>query len=355
LPISATDVFHPAFEHAREQLFTQFRFGQWVRLAIVGLLAGEMGGCSVNLNFPSGSFHWPGHERNAPHTANAFLPAAWTAHPLLFAAAIAVAVLIGLALFVLLIYIQSVMRFILFDSVIARECHIRAGWTRRHRPGFHLFIWQLAFTAATYVVMLVVIAGPALSVWALGWFARPRDHLLGLILAGLALLAILLVLVFAALVIQLMTKDFVVPQMALEDVSAFEGWRRLWLWLKHDAGGYAGYVGMKIVLAIGAAIACAILAVIAILILAVPIGIATWVVVRRAEAAGWAWNAHTIALAVVAGLIALGIVFFVAAMISVPVVVFFPAYSIYFFAPRYAQLAELLWPAPPLSISSPPA
>jgi hypothetical protein len=34
----------------------------------------------------------------------------------------------------LLIYIGSVMRFILFDSVIARECHIRAGWAAAVPP-----------------------------------------------------------------------------------------------------------------------------------------------------------------------------------------------------------------------------
>jgi hypothetical protein len=34
-------------------------------------------------------------------------------------------------------------------------------------------------------------------------------------------------------------------------------------------------------------------------------------------------------------------------LISVPVIVFFPAYSIYFFAQRYPPLASLLWPQPP--------
>ena len=40
------------------------------------------------------------------------------------------------------------------------------------------------------------------------------------------------------------------------------------------------------------------------------------------------WNPHTIALAVVVGIIALAIVLFIAALISVPIVVFFPADSI---------------------------
>jgi hypothetical protein len=69
-----------------------------------------------------------------------------------------------------------------------------------------------------------------------------------------------------------------------------------------------------------------------------------------------AWNPYTISLAVILGCIAIAILVFVAALISVPVVVFFPAYSIYFFAPRYPRLAALLWPQPsePVAPDFPP-
>jgi hypothetical protein len=350
LPASAIDAINPAFEHVREQLLQRFRFGQWVRLAVVGLLAGELGssgGCNTNVNLPGGSFPWPVHPQATPRIDNAFLPAQWTSHPVLFAAGIAILIAVGLALIVLLVYVHSVMRFILFDSIVTKECHIRANWSRRKRPGFRLFVWQLLFMVASWAALLILVGGPVAGAWALGWFVHPGDHILRLVLAGLALFAVLFVVAVAAIVIQVMTKDFVVPQMALEDISAFEGWRRLWLWLKHDAGGYAGYIGMKIVLAIGASIVFAIVAGVAMLIILIPMGGAGLVAVLAAKAAGWDWNVHTIALAVIVGLVALAILLFVAAMISVPLVVFFPAYSIYFFARRYAQLAALLWPAPP--------
>ncbi len=38
----------------------------------------------------------------------------------------------------------------------------------------------------------------------------------------------LLLFFVATVVILVLTKDFVVPQMALEDIDAMEGWRRLW-------------------------------------------------------------------------------------------------------------------------------
>src|SRR5437762_11960136 len=49
VPVSATDSITLAFEHTKRQLFKPFRFGQSVRLAFVGLLAGELGS-GGNLN-----------------------------------------------------------------------------------------------------------------------------------------------------------------------------------------------------------------------------------------------------------------------------------------------------------------
>jgi hypothetical protein len=342
LPISAADVIAPAFHHTKEQLLRPFRFTQWMRLALVGILAGEtssFNGC--NFNYPLNSRH---------HAASHFLGGPWPAqltdHPARFLAALAAALLGALALLLLFTYISSVMRFILFDSIVARECHIRQGWARRKRPGFHLFTWWILLMLLTFAALLVFVGIPAASAGFLVWFANPRDHVLGLVLGGILLLLLFLVIVAVMALIQVMTKDFVVPQMALEDISAMEGSRRLWLWLKHDKAGYAGYIGMKIVLAIGAGMALGIVSFIVLLALLIPIGGVGIVAVLAAKAAGWTWTWYNIALAVVAGSIVLAILIFVFSWIAVPVIVFFPAYSIYFFAPRYAQLAALLWPQP---------
>jgi hypothetical protein len=323
-----------------------------MRLAFVGLLAGEMGsfgGC--NFNYPS----------NTPRQGSQqFLDAAWpaqlTGHSALFAALVLALIVVGLGLLVLFIYIGSVMRFILFDSIVARECHIRQGWARRKGPGFRLFLWQLLLMLAMLATLVIVIGIPVLCAAALGWFAHASDHVLGLVIGGLVMLLLFIVVLIFLGVVSVMTKDFVVPQMALEDISAIEGWRRLLLWLKSDKGGYAGYIGMKIVLAIGSMIALTIVTLIAIFVLVIPFAGVGIVAVLGGKAAGWNWNPYTITLAVIFGCIVLAILVLAAALISVPVIVFFPAYSIYFFAPRYSQLASLLWPAPsaPIAPGSPP-
>jgi hypothetical protein len=208
---------------------------------------------------------------------------------------------------------------------------------------------------ASLGVLLIVIGIPVAGGALLGWFTHAGEHVLGLVLGGVTLFLLLMVLLVVIGVVHVMTKDFVVPQMALEDISALEGWRRLWPHLAAEAAGYAGYIGMKIVLAIGAAIVFGIISVIAFLVLLIPIGGVGVLAVLGGRAAGWDWNAYTIAVAVVCGCVALAMLIFAMALISVPVVVFFPAYAIYFFAPRYPALAALLGPQPAAAEARPEA
>ncbi len=349
---SAADVIEIAFRHTKEQLLQPFRLAQWARLAFVGVLAGEMSsfnGC--NFNVPLNH-----HPRGTQHTA--LLGSPWptflSAHPLLFAGLVAAFVLLWLGFVMLFTYIASVMRFILFDSVVERECHIRRGWARRRQAGIRLFCWQIFFMLASLGALLIVIGIPVGAAWTLGWFTHGSEHVLGLVLGGVTLFLALLALLVTLAVIHVVTKDFVVPQMALEDIGALEGWRRLWPQLAAEKAGYAGYLGMKIVLAIGAAIVFGIISVIAFLLLLIPIGGMGALGVLGGMAAGWDWNVATITAAATFGCVALVILIFAMALISVPLAVFFPAYAIYFFAPRYPPLAALLWPPPPAAAPEAP-
>jgi len=349
LPVSAVDAINPAFQHAKQQLLQPFRFALWIRLAFVGFLAGEAGsggGCNFNGNIPSS---------NHPRGSQQFMDSPWIPqfiqHPEHYVGLIILLVVVAIGLFVLFTYISSVMRFILFDGIITRECRIRAGWVRNRDRGFRLFVWQILWTLAFPAALAVLAGSSALLVWRMRWFDHPSDHLLPLIFGGIAAFLVLLLLVLVFSVVYVMTKDFVVPQMALEDTTAIEGWRRLWSSLSAEKGGYAGYIGMKIVMAIGAGIVLGIATAIVAFAILIPIAGAGVAAVLAGKAAGLTWTFYTIAAAVIVGCVALAFLFFVGSLISVPAIVFFPAYSIYFFAPRYPALAKLLWPQPPPSQS----
>jgi hypothetical protein len=128
VPISAVDSISPGIQHTKQQLFRPFRFGQWARLALVGLCAGELGsGGGGNFNYNPNTLHR--HDLLAiPHIDPALLI------PLVIIAVIAIPVL-----WLLVIYVSSRMRF---------------------------------------------VGVPALIAFLLGWFTQPREHLPGLILGG---------------------------------------------------------------------------------------------------------------------------------------------------------------------------
>lgn len=341
MPISPVDSISPAFDHAKQQLFRPFRFGQWARLALVGLCAGEVtsGGAS-NINIPSTNMPHHRHFVAVPHFDPALLV------PLIIIAVIAVPVL-----WLLFLYVSSRMRFVLFDSVVAKHCEIGPMWRARRAPGLQYFVWQIVFSLIMLGGFIFILGIPALIALLLGWFNNWHDHLAGLILLGLFVFFFFLAWTLLSVLVHVFTKDFVVPQMALENVSAFDGWARLIPMLKAEQGRYAGYAGMKLVLAIGAGIAIGIASLILFLILLIPVGGLGLASVLLGKAAGLTWNVFTITIAVVAGCIVLVALIYGVALISVPAIVFFPAYAIHFFAARYPLLANLIYPPP----AAPPA
>ena len=336
MPISAVDSITLAFEHTKRQLFKPFRFGQWARLALVGLLAGELGS-GGNLNLPS--------HMNQPTTPP--IPGIGEIFhkidPAILASVITLLVITGIVLIFVIAYISSVMRFILFDSVVTKECRIRAGWSRRQENGWKYFLWQLGLMLATVAGAIVLVGGPAAFAFGMGWFQPPRAHVAQLVLTGVFVLILFIGFVIALALVHVLTKDFVVPQMAFEGISAVEAWRRLWPMIQAETKGYAVYIGMKIVLTIVAGIAIGIVGLILGLILAVPLIGAVVAAVIAAKSAGLTWNILTISAAVVAGCVLFALFFFMVSLISVPAIVFFPAYSIYFFAARYRPLSVALY------------
>jgi hypothetical protein len=290
MPASAMDVVRTAFQHTMDQLFKPFRLGQWTRLAVTGLLAGELstsGGIG---------FRFPSIPRNSSGAEN-FLAQSIASPRGLLLAVLPFLVILGIALLILFIMIG----------------------------GF------------------VTLAGACVAiVFGLGWQRNPREHLIPLIIGGIIVALIFIAFLVLVVVIAVLTKDFVVPQMALEDISAVQGWQRLWSMLKTEKTGYAGYIGLKILLSIASMVVLGIAALIVTLVVLVPFGLLGAIAVFGGKALGLAWNVLTISAAVLAGCVALATIFYAVLLLTVPTIVFFPAYSIYFFAPRYEPLIKLL-------------
>ena len=354
MPVSAVDCVQPALQHTREQLFTRFRFGQWARLALVGILAAELhvGGC----NFGNLGSSWPRipHKSGRGFLPSSSLPSGWPpfnpthipAHMGQFVGLIVAVIFVAIMFAFIFLYINSVFRFILFDSVLRRECSIGEGWRKWHRAGGRFFLWQIVFLIATWLFLAVLVGLPLALAFAAGWATNLTQHL-GRLIVGVLLLGVLIAaFVLIAAVVQALAKDFLVPIMALENLDFADGWRHLLAMIGREKGRYAVYLLLKVVLSIAAAILFSIIAIIPALFVVVP-GV---VAVVAAHEAGMGWNVTTISLAIILGAVLLLLLIYLIAMVCVPATVFFPAYALHFLAARYPNLDALLHP-----VAAPPA
>jgi hypothetical protein len=345
-PISAIDAIAPAFRMARQELLQPFRFGFWARMAVVSFFAGEVTGGGISIpNIPqhsgrSGS-HWLPVAAFDPSTLLKLLP--W-----IFAIAVA-----SVLMFLLFLYVHSVCRFILFDSVLTGRCSLRQGWGRWHQPGTRYFVWLIFFELIMLLLIAVFIGLPIFAWWRAGIFENPSQHLGLLIGGGLALFMGFLAGMLIALLIAVMVKDFLVPIMALSNATLGQAWDRFKVILLAEKGPFAGYIGMKILLAMAVGVVFALIDFLLILMFVVPIILAMVVLGITLPAAGPAGPA-VLALAIMAGLVLFAILLALIAFISVPASIFFQSYTLYFFGSRYGPLGRLLWPAPAEAAPAPP-
>ena len=356
MPVSAVDCVQPALQHTKEQLFTHFRWGQWSRLALVGILAAELhvGGCNFG-NFGGNWPHTPHKNQNnflqssIPHGWPPFNPAHIPEHIGQFLGLIVVGVFVLIVLAFIFLYINSVFRFILFESVLRRHCSIGEGWEKWRRAGGRFFLWQIVFQIAFSLFLAVLVGVPLALAFAAGWMTDLQQHVARSVVGVILLLGLLFVFVLAAVVVQVLARDFLVPIMALEDLDFADGWHRLLAMMRPEKGRFAVYLLLKLVLSIAAGILFGIIAIAPTLLVVVP-GV---VAVLAGRAAGLGWSVTTISLAIICGTLLLLFLIYLIALVCVPATVFFPAYAIHFLAARYPNLEALLHPAPPLPAPPP--
>jgi hypothetical protein len=351
MPFSAVDTISLALEHTKEQLFRPFRLGQWLRLALIGFMTGEIssgGGCNPGAfsdlkkigNQPNGGEEFLALPHLDPHLAGYVLMLT------------GISLLVFCALILVWMYVGSVYRFILIESIITRRVSLREGWHRWRAAGRRFFLWRLVYQFAAGIFFTILIGIPLGVAVLLGWFQHPDEHMLPLVLGAIPLIALFLLLLLGAAAVWLLGKDFMAPIMAVENLDFADAWSHLLTMMKKEKGAYAGYIAMKIVLAVAAGILFGIAIFLVILFIALPFGIAGAIAVVAGKTAGLTWTVGTVTLAIVVGTIFFAALMVVSSLLSVPVTVYFPAYSIYFFASRYPKLDAWLHP-PPAPVAAP--
>jgi len=343
-PLSAIDAISPAFNHTKRELFQPFRLAFWARMALVAVMTGEFyssGGWSGFRYAAAGR-----HNRTNRPILTFVSPNLESLRP--YFSLIVLGALLVVAGVIFWLYVSSVFRFILFNTVLTNRCNLKEEWQRWRSQGVRFFYWWICFGLGVMASLGILAGAAVLVALKSGAFQNPRQHAALLVLGGIGLFLALASLLVSAALISLFAKDFVVPVMALENLGVVDGWRRVIGMLKAEKAAYAGYVLMKIVLAVGSAVLFGILTLVALIALLVPLSIAGYGAYSLARAEGLLLSPVTIGIAVLLGSAALALLVYVAAFVSAPAMVFFQAYLIHFLGSRYSILGERLpLPGPP--------
>jgi hypothetical protein len=349
--LSAIDAFGPAISRVETMLFKPFRLGTWIKMGFIGVLGGALVSFNMNVRGPMFPSKPSGQLPNDPfyelQRAMRSVHLADYAH--WFVIGIAVAILIAL----IFLYLFCRFRFVLFDSVISGKPTIGRGWRQYASQANRYFGFWLAFRLVFLAAIVYLIGVPLWHAYKSGVFGEDNSvTTLFQMFASLALRAIIAGAAFA--IVSTLMKDFIMPIMALDDLLLGDAWSALWRVISAEPAAWLGYLGMKVVLAIGATIAMAIASFIAtlpgILIIGIPVAVLAipGVIAFKAGA-----TAVAVVLFVLAGTLALAGMCCIYLILAAPLSVFFPAYAFYFFGGRYPKLGALLWPQTPSPAPAP--
>ncbi|MFC5366983.1 DUF7544 domain-containing protein [Salinirubrum litoreum] len=310
---SAIDALDDA-RRATTDILLPFDAGRWLRLAVIAFFVGGAGsGFQGGTNFGGGGGTpggpgGPGIPGNIPD----------------FGTFVTIfAVVAGLILLFVLVsvFVGSVLEFVLVEGLRDREIRLREPFGRYLRAGFSLFLFRFVLGLLVLAVILIPVA-----LLVTGGLAGDASVLL--LVFPLILVALVAGLTVA--LIDLLTRDLVVPAMFVESRGVLSGWGRIWGVIRREWRQIGVYVLARIVLSIAAGIAVGIVATLALLIVAIPFVLIGGVVFAALTAVG----GGTVGIGGWLLLGAVGFLFVLAALavsavIQVPVITYFRYYSLF--------------------------
>jgi len=329
--LSAPGAILFALEDTLRLLFRPFDVWRWAKL---GLLCLFLGGGT-----PTAAFQWslgalPGDLR-LPNLLGRVRQLIGQ-HPSL----IVLVILAALALGIAVLYLRSLFRFILVDSLVNREVSLGRAWFALRPLGESYFRWltsTLGGLVAAFT-LLVILALPGLQAVS----ASGPGKLFAT--AALALILSLIVLVGLALALLIMlTDDLVVPLMYADRLPLAPAWKALWRKMRADPASFAVYILLRFLLSVGVSVG--------VLLFLVPLLVGLFsgsiivaaVVVLSLHLVGltWVWSLPTIGLAILALLLLAVLLVVLLSAAGMPGQVFLQDFSLRFIAARSPSLATL--------------
>lgn len=341
-PISAADAISPAIRRTKQFLFQPFRLGTYLKLCLVAVITEGLAG---NSNY-SGSHGRTSHASGILHQP-VWPQAGWIA---VIVAALALAVVVGCFIF----YLITRLRFAYFHCLIHNTREIRPGWWL-YREQATRFFWLnimvgLGFLALVAVLALPFIAGILAVIRSVHGGGRP--DIAAIFALILPLIPVILLVSLLALAVDVVLRDLMLPHYALENATAGEAWRAVWVRIRLEKGQFFGYALLRIVLPIVAMIGLFLLLLIPAILFFASTAIIEVAIHATFSGATGPVSVIGILLAVGFGAVAAGIAIVVGIGVGGPLSTAIREYALLFYGGRYQRLGDILWP--PLAGASAP-
>lgn len=338
--LSAAQAISPAINRTRHLLFSPFKWTTFLKLCAVAVFTEGFGG-----NF---SFSNPGQSNThtTQTTVTSFsapsLTPGWVA---LILAAIAVSLLLGF----LILYLITRLRFALFHCLVYQTKEIRPGWRLYREQANRFFLLNLAVgliflccvvaAAAPFVVGIIRVVKAS--------HAGAQLNLALLFSLALPLLAVALLVALAAVVVDIVLRDLMLPHYALEDATAREAWTVVRTQVMADKGSFLLYAVLRVLLPIAAMMGLVMVVAIPMLILFGLFAICfAGLHPVFADTAG-SLGAFRLPLEILLIAIAAVIGLLAAVSFGGPLCIWVRSFALLFYGSRYPILGNVLIPPPP--------
>jgi hypothetical protein len=233
MTVSYSEPLTRAWDRMRLALFRPFDLHKWFVVGFTAFLAGLADG---HQGSGGSRGHWETNFKDVldfPHKAWIWL----ADHPGWFVAIVFVAILV-FVLGIVLLWLSSRGQFMFLDNVVHNKAEIAKPWNEYRKEGDSLFLWRLVFHLiglAAFVLFAVLFFISATRI-----YEENRIQPIPVLwIAGMAaaFLALIVVLGYIAMFL----KDFVVPIMAKNRVSATRGWALFMPLFREHAGSFLLY------------------------------------------------------------------------------------------------------------------
>lgn len=260
--IGVPEPLAPAYERMKQMLFKPFDLGKWITIGFCAWLAGlaEGGGGGGGFNGGNGGHHYgngqPAAEqlRQVYHEASHYVSAnlVWLL-PL-----VTVAVLVGVAVWLLVLWLDSRGKFMLLHCVALDTAEVAVPWGKFAVVANSLFRFRIGLSLVAAILLLPLLV--LLFTDILAMVMAGQANVAGVLLAvGLGLAVFFVAMVLA--VTHKFMVDFVVPILFLRGGNWLAAWREFGGLLFANAGKFTLYLLFQLVLswAIGLMVLLAIL------------------------------------------------------------------------------------------------